>query len=297
MKNKLLAALRYFAKKSVSTLWNFYEFIRFIGFDCDQNLSKLLNYAVIKSHNVIICGSANRSYIPLMLEWFKKFSQIKDLNCIIFALDKSTYYACVQNNIPVLYTPFRGSWIEFLRFRMNKVKCILESGYNCIHTDIDAFWLKNPLDFTMNLPADMVFSPGSVWPPRALSSWGNVCCGGYFMLRSNENVIDFLESVDKRMTYEGDQPALNHELLDRGLSFNIDKNSYYLTVDNKNVLQSYSVRFGTAKDLAVALLPNKSFQRIIEPDFYSEAYIIHPLAPKICKDKINMFKKLGLISK
>ena len=69
------------------------------------------------------------------------------------------------------------------------------------------------------------------------------------MLRSNENVIDFLESVDKRMTYEGDQPALNHELLDRGLSFNIDKNSYYLTVDNKNVLQSYSVNLVPPKIL------------------------------------------------
>ena len=62
--------------------------------------------------------------------------------------------------------------------------------------------VEKSIGFHDEPPADMVFSPGSVWPPRALSSH---CCCGYFMLRSNENVIDFLESVDKRMTYEGDQ--------------------------------------------------------------------------------------------
>ena len=118
----------------------------------------------------------------------------------------------------------------------------------------------------------MVFSPGTIQPLEAHAAWGNVLCTGFFLLRPTPAVFELVDAALPLIGKMGDQPALNRVLAARGMRFS-DDNLYSM--------------------LSAALLPNRLYQRLPEPD-EPEPFIIHPIAPKVEADKIALFTELGL---
>ena len=169
---------------------------------------------------------------------------------------------------------------------------MLDLSYTVLVSDVDALWVKNPLDLTLSQDSDLVFSPGTIQPPRAHAQWGNVLCTGYFLVRPSDKINSFLDCVQDRMLREGDQPAINHELLERDMKWDRQDSVYKIEFKEKSILQTISPRKGAAGNLTVTLLPNRYFQRLTEDE---DAYVIHPIAPKKCVDKLRVFKDLGLI--
>ena len=94
------------------------------------------------------------------------------------------------------------------------------------------------------------------------------------------------------MEKEGDQPAINKELLSRNLAWQDKETLYSISLNVKSIMQTLNPRIGNAGDLSVTLLPNRFFQRLKEE---TDALIVHPLAPKKSVDKLKVFRRIGLI--
>jgi hypothetical protein len=246
----------------------------------------------VSINDLTICVFANNNYIPVLEIWNKYFKNSTNSRCIVFALDEKTHEYCVQNCLDVFFAPFEGDWLGFMRHQMVLTRKILSLNHTVLVSDIDAIWVKNPLEYTLANDSDMVFSPGTIQPPRAHAQWGNVLCTGYFLIRPRDQVNAFLDCVEKRMLNEGDQPAINHELLERGLTWEGQECIYHIEFREKQILQTHSPRRGHAGDLSVTLLPNRYFQRLEEEE---DALIIHPISPKQCADKLRVFGEIGVI--
>jgi hypothetical protein len=256
-------------------------------------MSTLNNVArEVSVDNLVVCVFANRDYVPVLDVWNKFFKKTANCKYLVFALDRETHEFCFQHGLDVFFTPFEGDWLSFMRHQMLLTRKILDLGYTILVSDVDALWIKNPIDFTLSQDSDLVFSPGTIQPPRAHAQWGNVLCTGYFLVRPSDKVDSFLDCVQERMLREGDQPAINHELLERGMKWDSQDSVYKIEFREKSILQTITPRRGAAGGLTVTLLPNRYFQRLTEDE---DAYVIHPIAPKKCADKLRVFKDLGVI--
>ncbi len=244
--------------------------------------------------NLVICVFANKNYIPILKLWHRYFSANVKSKCLVVALDAKTYRFCIQEKYESFFAPYIGGGygLGFMRHQMNITRKILDLNYAILVSDIDAIWVKDPLKYTLSCKTDIVFSPGTVQPPEAHAKWGNVLCGGYFLIRPNHKVYAFLDNVQKRMEKEGDQPAINNELLSRNLVWNDNEKLYSISHNGRNIMQSLNPRIGIAGDLSVTLLPNRFFQRLKEN---VDAYVVHPLAPKKSTEKLKIFREIGLL--
>lgn len=111
------------------------------------------------------------------------------------------------------------------------------------------------------------------------------------MLRPSDRVLDLLDETLRRMKTMGDQPALNRTLCSRKVSWE-PAESYTLEFRGKEVCQTYDTRIGRSGDLSIALLPNRLFQRLPEPE--QNPFVIHPTSPKVEEEKIGFFREMGL---
>jgi len=248
----------------------------------------------VAERNLVICVFANKDYIPILKLWHRYFSANVKSKCLVIALDAKTYRFCNYERYESFFAPYLGGGygLGFMQHQMNITRKILDLNYELLVSDIDAIWVKDPLKYTLSCKTDIVFSPGTFQPPEAYAKWGNVLCGGYFLLRPNEEVNSFLDDVQKRMEKEGDQPAINHELLSRNLVWNDDETLYSINLKGKSIMQSLNPRIGMAGNISVALLPNRFFQRLKED---ADALVVHPLASKKSEDKLKIFKEMDLL--
>lgn len=248
----------------------------------------------VAERNLVICVFANKSYIPILKLWYRYFSANVNSKFLVVALDAKTYRFCKKEKYESFFAPYIGGGfgLGFMRHQMNITRKILDLNYEILVSDIDAIWIKDPLKYTLSCKTDIVFSPGTVQPPEAHAKWGNVLCTGYFLIRPNQKVDTFLNNVQKRMEKEGDQPAINNELLSRNLVWNDNEKLYSISHNGRNIMQSLNPRIGIAGDLSVTLLPNRLFQRVKEN---ADALVVHPLAAKKSADKLKIFREIGLL--
>ena len=249
----------------------------------------------VSEKGLVVCVFANKDYIPILSFFNMYFSSAVNRKYLVIAFDEETFYYCGKKNYCTYYSPFHEPFgIKFMQHQMEIIKKIITLNYNVLVSDIDAIWLKDPIPYTLSSSSDIVFSPGTIQPQEAFEKWGNVLCCGYFLLMANERVLNFLESVQKRMIYEGDQPAINKELISRNLIWKNDTKLYELNFQKKKIIQSEDTRIGIADKISVALLPNRFFQRLAEKE---DPLVFHPIAPKICVDKMEVFKENGFLLK
>ena len=243
-------------------------------------------------NGVVVCIFANKDYGQLLVHWLRKTNRVTSASPVVFCLDEDTANLCERLEATFLLTPFSGDWLGFMRHQMRLTIDILELGYSPLISDIDAIWVRDPIPYTVSLPHDAVFSPGTIQPLGAHRAWGNVLCTGYFLLRPVSPILALLKKTLPLMEKEGDQPALNRILAERGFQFDRD-DLYAMKFRGHDVLQSAEARTGVQDGLSIALLPNRLFQRLAEPD-EPEPFIIHPVAPKIEADKISVFREMGI---
>ena len=167
---------------------------------------------------------------------------------------------------------------------------LLNSGIHVILSDLDAIFVRNPMQFISQIPpADLLAQRGS-FPQWLSERWGAALCMGFVCWRSTEATRKFTVEMHRVISNTGDdQIAVNVALDDVGIKW------------DEGVVQfntSTSVSYGTTTgDLRVALLPHSKFPRRCEPGEFnhSEITVAHCYeSKKEGTAKMNKAKAFGL---
>ena len=92
---------------------------------------------------------------------------------------------------------------------------LANAGCDFVHSDADAFWIRDPRPYLAEHPDfDLLVSQGTWFPREHLSQFGFVLCAGFFLSRSNARTRDYFERVHALMSRRGDdQWCMNNVLL------------------------------------------------------------------------------------
>jgi hypothetical protein len=135
---------------------------------------------------------------------------------------------------------FNDDWISGCKHTMRRTfifKKYLEDGYDIIHSDTDALWLKNPIpELIESNNQDIIVSTvrhREAFPPEVRKVFGFTCCMGWIFFRSNQNTINYLDKfLNTREIKGSDQKNFNQFLLHNKPTSQSHKLGDELTIHN-----------------------------------------------------------------
>ena len=108
-----------------------------------------------------IIAFGNYSYKDIAKIWIKYISDLDLLkNVLIIALDDKIKSELHEYNVEIIEAPFdikSKGLNNFWKFRCEIFLKIYEKYGSFIHSDLDAIWLKNPLDYLKDIDNNLVF--------------------------------------------------------------------------------------------------------------------------------------------
>eukprot|EP01060_Flectonema_neradi_P019946 TRINITY_DN27456_c0_g1_i1.p1 TRINITY_DN27456_c0_g1~~TRINITY_DN27456_c0_g1_i1.p1 ORF type:complete len:399 (+),score=64.33 TRINITY_DN27456_c0_g1_i1:91-1287(+) len=163
-------------------------------------------------------------------------------------------------------------------FKKNKIQTLfkarieillqyIKNGKSVILSDIDAMWIRSPIDYVLASGSDIVSQRGS-YPKHLSEKWGATVCMGFTFLRSSRRSEVFLESVFKEVSKVGDdQVAFNTVLDTNEMSWSGPRLTYESSTESSTGL--------TSSGLVVTLLPHSLFPRVCPPVLASSVVVAH----------------------
>jgi len=236
--------------------------------------NEIINHS--KNNEIIITFSSN-SYLPILEIWLFYIDLYHVDNYCVIALDKELYALLLKKGIPVVLMEMSVSidsstkdhlWVE----RILLISQLLEKGLNVLHSDADAFWVKDIRKYLLYRNSDLIFSIAYALPKDVASLWGFILCCGFFKITSNARTRKFMKDFLQKCRYEGDdQIAINRLLMEKGVVWAFDSNLF-----NRGYSPAYL--------LTLDVLPKKIVSRQVN----SSAYIFHPfLSSKCIQGKVD----------
>jgi len=211
---------------------------------------------------------------------------------LIISLDEKLHIYLQEKNINTLLRPCELDLGKLWIHRVDVILELMEEGYDIIHSDADAVWIKDPLPYLETLPQDMLFSQGTIWPPDVQDKWGFVLCCGFFIIRSNKKTLQFFKELLERVKQDkDDQVSCNRLLLEKNTIWDQPSNPYTIDFRGKQFICSHQVRKGKTKGLSIGLLPHSSFQRLFEVS--DDVYVRHLISEKESDDILNVLEQYG----
>ncbi len=251
-----------------------------------QDLDKLLQQVV--GDNLVVITQLAINYFSMFEIWYRYFRKCGGTNLLVVALDPVVYRKLREMDVPVYLLPvfnFQAGirdilWYETVRFRQR----LIDMGVDYLHSDIDAFWLENPLGKVRTLKADIVASIGYGTPQYVVDDWGFVMCLGFYMMRSNAHTRKLYPSYIKyTRTCGHDQNGLNTLLWEQGTSWRPAP---------EGMLEGRCERLG----LSLVVVPDQMISRQ-ESAYVGEIkpLVVHPLLEgKSMVSKMEQLKKAGI---
>jgi Nucleotide-diphospho-sugar transferase len=250
------------------------------------------------SKSPLIIAFADRGYLPLLQIWLAHMKRLELDRIRVYCLDQQTREWCESQEVAAIQVPWAGGLLNLWQQRARVFCELLAGGDDFIHSDIDAFWIKNPFQCgsAAERTEDLLFSSGTVWPLDIHARWGFVLCCGWFWAKTSPATRAFFEAVERDIPTAGvDQTSVNRLLAQMGAKWNHSGSGDYQMRNGDHVVQCWTqpIRATTAAGaLSVALLPHREFQRL--PDNPSHAIVKHYLTPKDCQQKLAVLRKYGL---
>ena len=208
------------------------------------------------------------NYGDVFRSWCSQPGAPRREEILLVACDRTAEDTWGREGMTVLAAPTDGSLGGLWQTRLDIFAALCRAGVDFFHSDADAFWRHDPRDYCRGLPADLVFSQGTIHPRVAVRAWGFVLCCGFFSVRANQATASFLESVNQRcaaMTKPDDQVALNTLLLEQDTAW--DTNGQ--VADRRDFRGEELCFFPTpvhgrchAAELDLCLLPHHLFPRL-----------------------------------
>lgn len=240
----------------------------------------------------LIIVFANYNYLIVLENWLAAIKRLNIENYLIISLDNKLHLELQERRINSRLRPCELDLGKLWIHRVDIILELLEEGYDVIHSDADAVWIKDPLPFLKELPHDMIFSQGTIWPPDIHEKWGFVLCCGFFLLRSNRNTRQFVKTLSDRVRKDrDDQVSCNRLLQENGLIWDMPNETYQLSFRNHSFVCSNECIIGKTKSLSTVLLPHSKFQRIVE--YTDDVYVKHLISEKNSYDIMEILAQNG----
>ena len=186
--------------------------IVFGTFNYRHIIRKWIDHAVpLCDHWRIICLDRE------LVDWLK---DIGYSTCAIYFFDLfpdkqylSTYKKAIRQT--------KGRWRrQIFKLRKKLFSALVDSGRDFIHSDADAYWLKDPRPWLANhTEFDILISQGTIFPLEQYKRSHFVFCAGFFLCRSNMRTQNYFRQMEE-LTDMDDQESMNQILLD-------DPNAYW----------------------------------------------------------------------
>lgn len=237
-------------------------------------------------------------YLPLLQAWVSRLSGLGVGRIKVFCLDSMTLEWCQAERVAAQQLSWAGDLRDLWVRRIQVFSELLAAGEAFIHSDVDAIWVRNPLQAgsARGRDEDLLFSQGTVWPPDVHAQWGFVLCCGWFRAQPTRATQAFFQGLEADVQVTGDdQVSVNRLLAALGAQWDRSPADYQLPFRDR-MMQCWldPVRATTAAGpLSIALLPHREFQRL--PEDSAEAVVKHYLTPKNCEQKIKVLREFGLI--
>jgi hypothetical protein len=183
-------------------------------------------------------------------------------------------------------------FVVSLKFQV--MAALLKAGWDAVFSDVDALWLKNPLNYIYSMDRDVVFQPAS-FPKDVKQAWGFTVCTGFLGLRSSGKTVQLLQAAQAAFA-GSDQAAFNTVLMrDYAIGWNARPERW----EHCHVFRGWAAPiYGTclASGLTFAALPHSRFQRHnVNRASTRYAVVCHPNSPKSEPGKLQVFRALGLV--
>lgn len=164
-----------------------------------------------------IIAFGNNKYKRIAHNWALYLHRHRIENYTIYSLDQDIYDYLVENKINTELLSIdiferenylEWSWKERLKF----IHKLLNKGVNVLHSDLDALWLKPPLDL-IEEKYDIVASTGT-FPQNIYKKLGYTLCMGWIYYKSSTIVKQLFSNIlnkDIQNNFD-DQKEFNLEL-------------------------------------------------------------------------------------
>jgi len=154
-------------------------------------------------------------YMRLGLAWGKIVRTVSGIDPTFVCADERSYAFLGRNGFPVLAripaeamssdkrsrhprSTFPSDSAAYTAsLKMASAIEFLEAGESILYSDVDAIWLRDPIDELTKFDADLVFQPG-IFPADARKRWGFAICTGFFYLRSSALALTIARKVRDR---------------------------------------------------------------------------------------------------
>jgi hypothetical protein len=247
----------------------------------------------------LVISFADWNYLPLLELWLARLSQLGVTRVKVFCLDAKTAQWCEAHGVAADRVAWSGDLRELWVRRIAIFSQLLAAGEEFIHSDTDAIWVRNALHSgsAVGRAEDLIFSQGTVWPPDVHDRWGFVLCCGWFRAKPTLAARAFFQALETDVHATGDdQISVNRLLVKLGAQWDHGPTGDYQLTLRDRLVQCWSRPISaltSVGSLAVALLPQREFQRL--PEESGHAVVKHYLTPKNCQQKLSMFRALGLL--
>ncbi len=177
--------------------------------------------------------------------------------------------------------------------KLSAARKFLQANCSVIYSDVDAIWLKDPIEHVLTADADIAFQPGS-FPVETKETWGFAVCTGFFYLRPTANTLELSRQVSAQ--FDGsDQRTMNNILMEQyEINWSRRPSEWEnCSIENGWIEAVYGVCRRTGLELAA--LPHALYQRhATTKEACNHAIICHPNSPKDQASKIAVIEKLGI---
>jgi hypothetical protein len=251
---------------------------------------------------ITFADSGYRDILDIWLAYVQK-NQIN--TAIVFCLDTALYQELQDagvTSIDFSQQHRREATVQRTREALWKLRVqvyheFVENGYPVIHSDADAFWLRNPFaDYFDSDSSDIIFSPGTIFPPEVFDVRRFVLCCGLFQLRANDRVRKLMREVNSLTGGSlTDQRVFNNLLLGYCAQIELPPRGNVLEFDTRRMETFEKPVLIRQPDsgLTTTLLPHHLFPRYVHQPVTNE-YVVHPCVGGSLENKLAFFRDMGI---
>jgi len=226
----------------------------------------------------LIVTFCNYEYIRIALNWITCLQKVNVYSYLIIATDEEAFDALTNKKANVIYSPGNlpkrsgTGW----KWRFQTISNLLNSGFNILHSDLDAIWLKNPLDLIDDESDIIVSMDRGGWPPKTFEKLGFTMCMGWIYLKSTDIVKNaLLKILDSKTTDIDDQQEFNDYVSDK-----VNTDNIYISESNERYMMSGNIKLRVLNEIDV-----------LRGDYNSNSYVCHPLIKKQANKETQLKKR------
>lgn len=249
---------------------------------------------VSKNYETPVIVFADSGYVDVLKNWLQYFFQVARNEAIVVALDDNLAAQIQEFPVRCVTLPWDGTLAALWVSRARLFSELAAAGVNFVHSDIDAIWIQNPVPYCKSFSADLVFSPGTIWPPDVVKEWGFVVCCGFFFVRATEEASVFFQRVAEGLREDPDDQVVVNRVLCadqvgwtyRSVPFDVDEHA---GCQYRVYLEAVE---GRGETCSVVLLPPRYFPR--KPSHSASPIVAHYLSEKSGLGKKEELERNGL---